>query len=43
MKAAVYHGKNDIRVEDVPVREIDADKVLTQSGSATLAAAIQFT
>ncbi|MBO4402036.1 MAG: zinc-dependent alcohol dehydrogenase family protein [Selenomonadaceae bacterium] len=28
MKAAVYHGKNDIRVEDVPVREICDDEVL---------------
>ena len=28
MKAAVYHGKNDIRVEEVPVREIGADEVL---------------
>ena len=28
MKAAVYHGKQDIRVEEVPVREICDDEVL---------------
>ena len=28
MKAAVYHGKNDIKIENVPVREILADEVL---------------
>lgn len=28
MKAAVYHGKQDLRVEDVPVRELKENEVL---------------
>jgi L-iditol 2-dehydrogenase len=30
MKAAVYHGKNDIRVEEVPLPEIQNDEVLVK-------------
>lgn len=30
MKAAVYHGKQDLRVEEVPVRELEANEVLIQ-------------
>jgi len=28
MKAAVYHGKHDLRVEDIPVKEIKDNEVL---------------
>lgn len=30
MKAAVYHGRQDLRVEEVPVRELEANEVLIQ-------------
>ena len=30
MKAAVYHGKHDLRVEDFPLRELEENEVLVQ-------------
>ena len=30
MKAAVYHGKHNLVVEDVPVRELDDNEVLVE-------------
>ena len=30
MKAAVYHGPHDLRVEEVPVRELKDNEVLIQ-------------
>ena len=30
MKAAVYHGPNDIRIEDVPEPKVSARKVLVK-------------
>ena len=30
MKAAVYHGTHDLRVDEVPVRELDDHEVMIQ-------------
>ena len=30
MQAAVYHGPNDIRIEEVPVPQIDQDEILVK-------------
>ena len=36
MKAAVYHGPNDIRVEDIPVPEIGPDEILLKVLNANI-------
>lgn len=36
MKAAVLYGKNDMRLEERPIPQIDADEVLIQVGSAAI-------